>query len=183
MPELRVHGGLDRGRRLRTPKGIRPTKGIVKEAIFNVLGPAVAGAVVVDLCAGSGALGIEALSRGAAAVTFVERELPVAAILRQNLEALGYLDRAQIVRADAVRWLVSNRPQVAAAQVFLLDPPYTDGDLLGQALAELDGGTGPGAAVVAEHPRGSRLPELARLLPVRQKNYGDTTVTVLRVAP
>ena len=182
MPELRIHGGEDRGRRLKTPKGIRPSQGIVKEAIFNVLGPLVLDAQVVDLFAGSGALGIEALSRGASSVTFVEREPPVAAILRQNLEALGYLERARIVRSDAVRWLASNRREVGETAIFLLDPPYSDGEVFEVALNELDAGVAAGATVVAEHARRQRLPELRRLASVRQKDYGDTTVTVLRAS-
>src|SRR5438105_11564977 len=103
LPELRVSGGEARGRRLKTPRGIRPTQGLVKEAIFNMVAEAVPDAVVVDLFAGSGALGIEALSRGAARAVFVERDEPAAAILRQNLEALGYRDRARTVRAEVLR--------------------------------------------------------------------------------
>ena len=152
----------------------------MKEAIFNVVGPAIVGAMVVDLFAGSGALGMESLSRGAAAVTFVEHEAPVAAILRQNLEALGYLDRARVVRADAVRWLSFNRREVGETALFLLDPPYSDEMLLGHALAELDAGAAAGTTVVAEYARGRHLPELRRLTEVRRKDYGDTTVTVLR---
>src|SRR6266576_7202952 len=105
MSNLRVVGGEARGRRLKTPKGIRPTQGIVKEAIFNLVGPAVDGVHVLDLFAGSGALGIEALSRGAAAVTFVDQQPRGLAILRQNLDALGFKDRARLIRSDVVRWL------------------------------------------------------------------------------
>src|SRR5260370_34159587 len=105
MSKLRVSGGEARGRRLKAPKNIRPTQGMVKQAIFNMVGPSVEGASVLDLFAGSGALGIEALSRGAANVTFVDREPRGLAILRQNLDALGLKDRANVIRGDVVRWL------------------------------------------------------------------------------
>src|SRR5579859_2136660 len=105
MSPLRVTGGESRGRRLKAPRNIRPTQGVVKEAIFNIVGAEIPDALVVDLFAGSGALGIEALSRGAAHVTFVDREPRGLAILRQNLDALGFKDRARVIRADAARWL------------------------------------------------------------------------------
>src|SRR3979411_761372 len=100
MSRLRVGGGEARGRRLKAPKGIRPTQGMVKAAIFNLIGPGIADANVLALFAGSGALGIEALSRGAAGVTFVDREPRGLAILRQNLDALDLKARAQVVRSD-----------------------------------------------------------------------------------
>src|SRR6267378_3647643 len=115
MSNLRVAGGEARGRRLKAPKGIRPTQGIVKEAIFNLVGPGIADAHVLDLFAGSGALGIEALSRGAADVTFVDREPRGLAILRQNLEVLDLKTRAQVVRSDVVRWLESSPEQLMQA--------------------------------------------------------------------
>jgi 16S rRNA (guanine966-N2)-methyltransferase len=182
MPELlRVSGGEARGRRLKSPRGIRPTQGLVKEAIFNLLGPAVLDAVVLDLFAGSGALGIEALSRGAERALFVERADSPAAILRQNLEALAYSDRARVVRADVVRWLGANPETVAEATLVLLDPPYRDA-ALGQALLRLDELVSAGALVVAEHAAGEALPALERLIERRRRRYGDTEVTVLEAA-
>jgi len=181
LPELRVHGGTDGGRRLKTPKGIRPTQGVVKEALFNMLAEEVEGALVVDLFAGSGALGIEALSRGAARATFVERDPGAAAILRQNLEALGYLDRATTVRADALRWLSGRPPEVARAGLILLDPPYQDPSLEA-ALIALDQQVADDALVVAEHARREQMPLLRRLRPLRQRDYGDTRLSILRAA-
>src|SRR5437016_11782722 len=96
MSRLRVSGGEARGRRLKAPKTIRPTQGMVKQAIFNMVGPRIEGATVVDLFAGSGALGIEALSRGASRVTFVDQQPRGLAILQQNLDALGFKDRANL---------------------------------------------------------------------------------------
>ena len=110
-----------RGRGARAPaqgsaSNIRPTQGMVKQAIFNMVGPQHRRTRdVLDLFAGSGALGIEALSRGAARVTFVDREPRGLAILRQNLDALGFKERARIVRADVVRWLEASPDEIRSA--------------------------------------------------------------------
>jgi 16S rRNA (guanine(966)-N(2))-methyltransferase RsmD len=174
-----VHGGEARGRRLRSPRGIRPTQGLVKEAIFNILGETVIDAVVIDLFAGSGALGIEALSRGAERVTFVERDDRCASILRQNLDALAYADRARTVRGEAVRWLRANAAEVASADVILLDPPYGD-DVFLSTLTALDELAGDTTIIVAEHAAGAELPALPRLRVERSRRYGDTELTLLR---
>jgi 16S rRNA (guanine966-N2)-methyltransferase len=178
MSKLRVVGGEARGRRLKTPKGIRPTQGIVKEAIFNLVGPAIDGVHVLDLFAGSGALGIEALSRGAAGVTFVDREPRGLAILRQNLDALELKARANVVRGDVVRWLETSPDQVKQAGFVFMDPPYED-PVLDRALKALDREV-TDATVIVEHSRRQELPVLARLQVDRQRKYGDTLVTVLR---
>ena len=178
MSKLRVVGGEARGRRLKTPKGIRPTQGIVKEAIFNLVGPAIDGVNVLDLFAGSGALGIEALSRGAAAVTFVDREPRGLAIQRQNLDALDLKARANVVRGDVVRWLESSPEQIKQAGFVFMDPPYED-PVLDRALKAIDREV-TGATVVVEHSRRQELPALARLQVDRQRRYGDTIVSVLR---
>src|SRR3989454_5219624 len=126
MSRLRVAGGEARGRKLKAPKNIRPTQGMVKQAIFNMVGPRIDAAAVLDLFAGSGALGIEALSRGAARVTFVDQQPRGLAILRQNLDALGFKERAHLVRADVVRWLDASPDAIKSADFVFLDPPYDD---------------------------------------------------------
>ena len=178
MSRLRVSGGEARGRRLKAPKGIRPTQGMVKQAIFNLVGPGIEGAEVLDLFAGSGALGIEALSRAAAVVTFVDHQTRGLAILRQNLDVLGLKERARIVRGDVVRWLEASPDTVRRAGFVFLDPPYDDA-VLDRALKALDGSV-EGATVVAEHSRRQEMPTLARLKVDRQRRYGDTMVTVFR---
>jgi 16S rRNA (guanine(966)-N(2))-methyltransferase RsmD len=178
MPGLRVSGGEARGRRLKAPKGIRPTQGMVKQAIFNLVGPVVEEAEVLDLFAGSGALGIEALSRGAASVTFVDHQARGLAILRQNLDVLGVKDRARIVRGDVVRWLEASPDSVKRAGVVFLDPPYDDA-VLERALMALDRIV-ENATVVAEHSRRQEMPALTRLQVDRQRRYGDTMVTVFK---
>jgi len=178
MSKLRVAGGEARGRRLKTPKGIRPTQGLVKEAMFNLVGPSIDGVHVLDLFAGSGAIGIEALSRGAAGVTFVDREPRGLAILRQNLEVLDLKSRAQVVRGDVVRWLESSPDQLKQAVFVFMDPPYED-PVLDRALKAIDRGSAS-ATVVVEHSRRQELPALNRMHVDRQRRYGDTMVSVLR---
>jgi 16S rRNA (guanine(966)-N(2))-methyltransferase RsmD len=178
MGKLRVAGGEARGRRLKTPKGIRPTQGIVKEAMFNLVGPAIDGVYVLDLFAGSGAIGIEALSRGAAGVTFVDHEPRGLAILRQNLEVLDLKSLGQVVRADVVRWLESSPDQLKQARYVFMDPPYED-PILDRALKAIDRMV-TAATVVVEHSRRQELPPLTRMHVDRQRKYGDTMVSVLR---
>jgi len=177
MSKLRVAGGEARGRRLKAPKNIRPTQGMVKQAIFNMVGPRIEGADVLDLFAGSGALGIEALSRGAARVAFVDQQPRGLAILRQNLDALGFKERARLVKSDVVRWLEASPGAIRSADFVFLDPPYDD-VVLDRALRVLDREVA-GAIVFAEHSRRRPLPELARLRVDKQRRYGDTLVSVL----
>jgi 16S rRNA (guanine966-N2)-methyltransferase len=176
VSRLRVSGGEAKGRRLKAPKNIRPTQGMVKQAIFNMVGPRIEGANVLDLFAGSGAIGIEALSRGAESVTFVDQQPRGLAILRQNLDALGFKERARLVRSDVVRWLEASPDAVSGADFIFLDPPYDDA-VLDRALKALDT-TVAEATVLAEHSRRRPLPELSRLRVDRQRRYGDTLVTV-----
>jgi 16S rRNA (guanine966-N2)-methyltransferase len=175
---LRVSGGEAKGRRLKAPKHIRPTQGMVKQALFNMVGHEIDGAQVLDLFAGSGALGIEALSRGAASVTFVDREPRGLAILRQNLDALGLKERSHVVRADVVRWLEASPDAIKAARFVFLDPPYED-VVMDRALKVLDREV-TSATVLAEHSRRQTLPQMSRLRLDRQRRYGDTVVSVFR---
>ena len=151
---------------------------MVKQAIFNMVGAEIEGANVLDLFAGSGALGIEALSRGARLVTFVDQQPRGLAILRQNLDALGFKERAQVIRADVVRWVEASPDTVRAARFIFLDPPYDDA-VLDRALRALDRDAAD-ATVLAEHSKRQSPPELTRLRLDRQRRYGDTVVSVLR---
>jgi 16S rRNA (guanine966-N2)-methyltransferase len=153
---------------------------MVREAIFDMVGPLVEDAMVIDLFAGSGALGIEALSRGAASATFVDQDEKAVRVVRRNLETLGLAERGRTVRADVARWLRVNEEEVARATVVLLDPPYNDA-VLERALTLLDALAADGATVVAEHSHRQPLPELRRLRPRRERRYGDTAVSVLGV--
>jgi 16S rRNA (guanine966-N2)-methyltransferase len=177
---LRVTGGEIRGRRLVTPRGIRPTEGRVREAIFNMIAAAVPDATVLDLFAGSGALGIEALSRGAARAFFVDRSEEALVAIKRNLEAAGYQERGTVSRADAARWLSTHPLEVGEATLALLDPPYADTRALEAALRELDDRLPGAARVVAEHDARHRLPELKRLEVAHERRYGGSSVTILR---
>lgn len=174
---LRVTGGELSGRLLKAPKGIRPSQGMVKEAIFNVLAARLPGAQVIDLFAGSGALGIEALSRGARHATFVERDPGAAKILRQNLEATGCLAHATLAVADAVRWLETNPAALESADIVLLDPPYGEASLAA-ALRHVDAVAK--GIVVAELSSREQPPALRRLKPTRDRRYGDARVVVFQ---
>ncbi len=174
---MRVVAGEAKGRRLRAPAGIgtRPTSDRVREAIFDMLASldAVEDASVVDLFAGSGALGIEALSRGARRVTFVDRDRAAIACIRANLDGCGFgPDRAEVVAMDAARWVDAAPP----ADLVLADPPYAYG-----AWAALLAGLGPFAGlVVLESGDSVDLGPDWRVL--KQKHYGGTVVVVTRPA-
>jgi len=151
---LRVIAGEFRGRKLALPRGadIRPTADRVREALFASLGAAVRDAEVADLCAGTGALGIEALSRGAASAVFVERDARVRASLRLNLDALGLGERAVVVAADAVSWLRSQATAGLSFDLLIADPPYASDILarLSECLYEHPDLVRPGGVVVFE---------------------------------
>jgi 16S rRNA (guanine966-N2)-methyltransferase len=175
---MRVVAGTARGRRLVTPKGrdVRPTSDRVREAVFNALGSldAVEGARVLDLFAGSGALGIEALSRGAGHATFVERDDRAVAAIYSNLVATDLSDRASVVLNDALRW-VSRRPGPGRFHLALADPPYSfsEWDDLLAALAAL-----PVDMLVIESDRA--IDPGANWQVVREKPYSGTVVTIVR---
>jgi 16S rRNA (guanine966-N2)-methyltransferase len=171
---MRIIAGQYGGRRLVTPKGdaTRPTADRVREALFSVLGD-VTGLTVLDLFAGSGALGLEALSRGAASAVFVERAAPALAALRANLEALGV--DAQVHRADA-RTFARNASEAGRTyDLVFLDPPYRDAERLGREL-DLRSMIAPGGRLVSESDHRSPL---AIDLPISfERRYGDTLIRI-----
>ncbi len=179
---MRIVGGTLGGRVLRAPRGAatRPTSEKVREAIFNILGP-LEGAHVLDLFAGSGALGLEALSRGAAHVTFVDAGKPALAAIRANLRELGLEDRADVLAIDAVA--AAQRPPAVPWRVVFVDPPYAS-DLARRAVGALPPASlAPGARVVIEHDRRGIPPEaLGSLLRTDQRRYGDTMVSFFEVS-
>lgn len=174
---MRVIAGIAKGRTLVAPQGrrVRPTTDRTKEALFSILQFELRAASVVDLYAGSGALGIEALSRGAARATFVERDGRVLEALGRNLEVTGLADRATIVRGSVSAALAQPLPG-APFGIALLDPPYDiDGDQLAGVLAALVDQLAPGAHVTVElghHGDPPRWPP--GIEPGRDRRYGDT---------
>jgi 16S rRNA (guanine966-N2)-methyltransferase len=176
---LRVVAGQHRGRRLRTPpgRGTRPTSDRVREALFSILGP-VEGMRVLDLFAGSGALGIEALSRGAASATFVESDRRAAAAIRANLDAVG--ESAEIAARDALAWLRSPPPGTAF-ELVMLDPPYDSAPRLAAPLSELlPAVLTEGATVVSESDK--RTPLNLDLPLADERVYGDTRIAIHRAS-
>lgn len=145
-----------------------------------MLGPRVLEARVLDLYAGAGGLGIEALSRGAAIAVFVERSAPAVRAIKTNLHALGYESRATIVQSEARRWLAAGPPDLAQATLALLDPPYADPDL-DAVLAALAARLPAGATVVVEHATRRSLTTPPRLAVDRTRRHGDTSVTIARI--
>jgi 16S rRNA (guanine(966)-N(2))-methyltransferase RsmD len=174
---VRVIAGRWGGRRLQAPPGreTRPTSDRVREALFSVLGAGVEDARVLDLFAGSGALGLEALSRGAAGATFVESAPVALRALRANLAALGA--EAEVVRADARRFLRAASTDARQYDLIFLDPPYRLAGRLGRELSELLGPVlASGAVVVAESDR--RTPLDIELPLHDQRRYGDTLIRI-----
>jgi 16S rRNA (guanine966-N2)-methyltransferase len=179
---VRVTGGRLGGRRLaRPPTGVRPSADRVREALFARL-EGLEGAAVLDLFAGTGALGIEAISRGAARVTFVERSRGSAAVLRRNLVSLGLGQEARLLREDVGRALRRLGREGQRFDLALLDPPYAEGEALVRALEGLvaERLLAARATVVVERGRRHPVPPVAGLAPAGERRYGDTVVTVLR---
>lgn len=181
---LRIAGGALGGRFLRAPagRGTRPTAAKVREAVFAMLGP-LERTPVLDLFAGSGALGFEALSRGAPSATFVERDRSAAAVVRANADALGVADRCRVVGAD---YRAALRREARAGRSYglcLIDPPYSvteriDPASVGLLLDVLE----PEATVVVESAATSP-PDLSDLPAATRDDrvYGDTAVSVIRL--
>jgi 16S rRNA (guanine966-N2)-methyltransferase len=182
---MRLTGGMERGRRLKAPRGTktRPTAAKVREAIFNILGPPPDGAVL-DLFAGTGALGMEALSRGAARAVFVERDRNALLALRANLRELGVEGRTTVIGADVRTGLRRLAASVSGDDRFswvFMDPPYAD--QTEAILAELTGRDllTPFAVVIVEHDKRHRPPEsVGGLFLTTRRDYGDTELSFYR---
>jgi 16S rRNA (guanine966-N2)-methyltransferase len=181
----RVIAGSARGIRLRAPgPGTRPIADRVKQTLFAILEPELDGARVLDLFAGSGAGGIESLSRGAASATFVEKDPGAVAVIGANLRATDLAgEAATVVRWDVVRWLDEAGAE-AAFDVVLVDPPYADTELLGRVLRLLGASDAPlatDARVVAKYFWRDRPPERVGMLAVeRERRFGETALTFYR---
>ncbi|HVH52832.1 MAG TPA: 16S rRNA (guanine(966)-N(2))-methyltransferase RsmD [Actinomycetota bacterium] len=182
---MRVIAGTAKGVRLApVPRGVRPVSDMAREGLFSSIASEVSGAAVLDLYAGTGALGIEALSRGADAVTFVERSFPARATVLQNLNRTRLAERARIVSSPVGAFLTGDDRSRRPFDLVLIDPPYeTPGAEVDAVLAELGSGWLPehGWTVVLTRPARSSMP----VIPVdwhvaRRLEYGDTLVLVYR---
>jgi 16S rRNA (guanine966-N2)-methyltransferase len=177
---MRIVAGTLGGRRLAAPPGndTRPTSDRVREALFSALGP-IDGARVLDLFAGSGALALEAISRGAAHAVLVEKDARAAAVIERNLEALEIdAGRAELRRRDALRALRDAREAGESYDLVFLDPPYRLATGLGPELADsLAPVLAPGARVIGESDR--RMPlDLPGLSTTFERRYGDTLLRI-----
>ena len=177
---MRIIAGAYKGRRLTTPRGetTRPTADQVRIALLDALMPWLPEARVLDLFAGAGGVGLEALSRGAAHATFVERDARAVQALRANVTGLGVERAARVVRGDVRRALQTLRREAERFDVVFLDPPY-EGDDVASTLDALGGG----AVVVAQH-RTKRAPaaSVGALSAFRTRRFGETTLTFFRRA-
>jgi 16S rRNA (guanine966-N2)-methyltransferase len=174
---VRIVAGRWGGRRLATTKGLatRPTSDRVREALFSILGDRVQDTRVLDLFAGSGALGLEALSRGAAEVTFVDSAAASVAAVKANLGALD--GEAEVHRSDALRFLRAASGQARHYDLVLLDPPYRLAERLGRELSELlPAVLAPSALVISESDRRAPLPLDLPL--TDERRYGDTLIRI-----
>lgn len=187
---MRIVGGMHRGRALVAPKGdkTRPTTDRVREALFNILAHGTAerpqGARVLDLFAGSGALGLEALSRGAARALFVEIAAPARAAIRQNIETLNETGRTKIYRRDATKLGPIEANAGGPFDLVLMDPPY-GGELAGPALqsAAAGGWLARGASIVLECAADDTFTPPDGFLLCDTRSYGETRLLFLEFGP
>lgn len=184
---MRVIGGTHRGRRLRSVGGlgVRPTSDRLRETLFNILAPKIHGARFLDICAGSGAVGIEALSRGAMTATFIERARHACGTIEANLAALGIPSEATVINRDAAAALKRLAQESRQFDVVFFDPPYAS-EIYGQVMRQLGQGDvlSAGAVVIVEHraktPLGS---EYGKLRTFREVKQGESALTFYEAAP
>jgi 16S rRNA (guanine966-N2)-methyltransferase len=183
---VRVIAGKYRSRILKSLKGnaLRPTSDRLRETLFNVLSHRITGSRFLDIFAGTGAVGIEALSRGAIEVVFIENHAAAAVLIRRNLESLAITDGAQVLPLDALRALEKiarkHKPTDSPFDFVFVDPPYTEKDQYDRVLGFL--GSAPflatGSVVIAEHRRTFELPQrIGRLMQTRILRQGDAALS------
>jgi 16S rRNA (guanine966-N2)-methyltransferase len=184
---VRVIAGKYRSRVLKGPGKLRmrPTSDRLRETLFNVLGASVEDSLFVDLFAGTGAIGIEAISRGAREAIFIESHGASVRLVRHNLDSLGIRAGVEVIEADAVRGLEKLAARHLAAEFIFLDPPYEEDDEYVRVLEFLDGShlVAPRGMVIVEHRSSMDLPErLERLECSRVLEQGDAALSFYRLA-
>jgi 16S rRNA (guanine966-N2)-methyltransferase len=186
---MRIIAGTFRSRQLKSLKGmaLRPTSDKLRETLFNVLGKLVVDARFMDLFAGTGAVGIEALSRGARDAIFVEKHPSAAALIQKNLKSLEIRKNARVLKLDALQALkqIAGEPAAASTriEILFLDPPYAEKAQYAGVLSFLGGANllAENAVVIAEHQRSLDLPEtFGKLERVRLLRQGDAALTFFR---
>jgi len=189
---MRIIAGTFRSRQLKSLKGLalRPTSDRLRESLFNVLAERIPGCRFLDVFAGTGAVGIEALSRGAAEVVFVENHSPAATLIQKNLDSLRIHGGTRILKLDALQGLqrlaAEHAPASVPFEIVFLDPPYAAADEYRRVLTFLGAAPflAPGSLVIAEHRRTFDLPEaLGNLERVRILRQGDASLSFFRARP
>jgi 16S rRNA (guanine966-N2)-methyltransferase len=187
---MRIIAGIYRSRILKSLKGmaLRPTSDYMRETLFNVLGPAVEGSRFLDIFAGTGAIGIEALSRGATEAVFIENHGPAVSLIRKNLESLGIRTGTTVLALDAAKALdklqARHKPQDAGFDFVYLDPPYAETEQYERVLHLLGaaGFLSPQGKVIAEHRRTKDLAEqFGALRQYRVLRQGDAALSFYNV--
>lgn len=178
---MRVITGIAKGRKLKAPKGLetRPTSDRIKEALFNIIGSRVIDVNFLDLYAGTGAIGIEALSRGAVKAVFVEKNPNTVKIIKENLQTTGLLEQAEILVQEADRAIKIIAGKGEKFEIIFIDPPYLK-DLEKASLTLIDNNSllAPGGLVITESSKLDIMPqEVGQLRMFRQEKYGDTVLT------
>lgn len=177
---LRVITGIARGRVLKTLEGedVRPTTDRVKEAIFSIIQFEIEGREVLDLFAGSGQLGIEALSRGAAYATFTDLNKDAVSTIKANLLATGLHKNSAVLQSDATTFLRNTKKKF---DIIFMDPPYSQG-ILQKTLPFAVDAINDGGVIVCEHPHGEEMPQdVGRFSIYRQYRYSKVALTVYRL--
>ncbi len=178
---MRVIGGEAKGKIIKTLRGmeVRPTSDLVREALFAILGSRIEGAVFLDLFAGSGGVGIEALSRGAREAIFIDQNPRSIKILKENITKTGYEERSRIYKTDALRFLSSSHLQAGTIDIIFIDPPYGS-DLASQALGIIDAKAvmAEEGWVVVEHFHKTKLTADCRNLKlIKERRFGATQLS------
>jgi 16S rRNA (guanine966-N2)-methyltransferase len=190
MKHMRISGGEAGGRRIKPPKhkGLRPTSDKVREALFSILQNRIGGASFLELFCGTGAVGIEALSRGAERAVLVDNSAKAARLVRENLDSLGYRDKAAVVSKDVIQFIKNTATGMGPFDIVFVDPPYHEEvgpkalELLGEVPGEGPDFLNEDAAVVYEHHKRYPAPEtVGRLKKKKDYNYGDTVVSLYLV--
>ncbi|HEV8385913.1 MAG TPA: 16S rRNA (guanine(966)-N(2))-methyltransferase RsmD [Candidatus Acidoferrales bacterium] len=180
---MRVVAGKFGSRTLRGPRGqaMRPTSDRLRETLFNILGDAVEDSVFVDAYAGTGAVGIEALSRGASRAVFIEKHRAAVALIRKNLSVLGIEENAEVLPVDAVKGLAVLAKEGTRADFVFADPPYADEEEYERVLEMLGASplVLPGGHVIFEHDRRKKLKDRAgNLTRIRRVEQGDAVLSI-----
>jgi len=176
---MRIIAGEFKGRRLQAPKwaGLRPTSDKLRETLFNVVAARIPGARVLDVFAGTGAVGLESLSRGADRAVFIERDRRAAALVAANAQLCGVADRCAIIR-DTAEHALAGHLEGAPFDLVVLDPPY-DFEPLASVLDAAARHVAPDGLLVLEHPTRRPVPEVAGARAMRTLRSGDSALTLL----